>query len=57
MIPRGFGDNEKVFGSTFAEGEFTSRDGLKFITGSLLYFDEQNLFLHGDGWVLEYRPL
>ena len=57
MIPKGFGNEEKRFGTTFSDNAFIAGDGRRQITGSCLYFDEPNLNLFGDGWVLEYRPL
>lgn len=57
MIPKGLGNDKKEFGSTLTDHVLTLSDGKRHIKGSSLYFDEPNLHLYGDGWVLEYRPL
>lgn len=36
---------------------FTSRDGKSYIKGSSIYFDQQEMRLHGDGWTVEYKQL
>lgn len=35
---------------------FTQQDEKSYIKGSCMYFDKENMCLHGDGWTLEFRP-
>ena len=50
------GERKERFGICLRPVAFTSQDGKSYIKGSSMYFDRQETRLHGDDWVLEYKP-
>lgn len=57
LVKKRFDSDEKVFQSTFSNSAFHEENGLKYITGSFIHFNETETVLKGADWILEYRPL